>query len=106
MEQNTPQNDTRPGWLTRLAERIDDWLFAAEDARAKSRDWQVTRRGLGRVYRDPRWDSVHACEVCDGVGGDCVVCGGTGVVRDLAEASDLPRRCPAELERVRWEVRP
>ena len=46
-------------WITILVDR----LHAAEDARARQRGWQITRTpsGVGRLYRDPRWDLVdHA----------------------------------------------
>jgi hypothetical protein len=38
--------------------RFGDWWFAAEDARARRTGWeiQVVKGGLGRVYRDPRFD--------------------------------------------------
>ena len=67
------------------ARRIYDWLFAADDARARGRGWQVTvqRGGLGRRYRDPRFDLLVACIECDGAGVDadnrpCGRCRGTG----------------------------
>ena len=49
----------RPGaWFEGQLRRIGDRLFAAQDARARQRGWQITRQqaGLGRVYRDPRFD--------------------------------------------------
>ncbi len=78
-----------PGWFDRLVLRLGEWLFAAdEDARAAARGWEVRRGARGtRVYRDPRWDTVHACGSCGGHGLTltdgvaCVACAGTGVVR-------------------------
>jgi hypothetical protein len=73
-------------WLWSLGER----LFAAEDARARDRGWQVehVRGGLGRTYRDPRYDRRTVCGACGGTGHDpqfgeaqwCVACRGVGVV--------------------------
>jgi hypothetical protein len=62
--------------------RIWDRLFAADDAQARRRGWQVTawRGGRGRSYRDPRFDLLIRCPECRGVG---------------AGADDRPcRRCP------------
>lgn len=70
--------------VKRLLERMDSWLFTAEDERAHARGWQVGRRsnGRGRTYRDPRWDSVSRCEFCAGLGmAGCLTCGGSGVVQ-------------------------
>ena len=67
------------------ARRIGDRLFAADDAQARGRGWQVTVRcgGLGRRYRDPRFDLLVTCTECDGAGVDaddrpCRRCPGTG----------------------------
>jgi hypothetical protein len=68
---------------------LEKQLFQADDAKASARGWEVraTRRGFGRVYRDPRWNSVFECLSCLGSGADpaeadgCVECRGTGVVR-------------------------
>jgi DnaJ-class molecular chaperone len=60
-------------------------LFAADDARARACGWQVTvqRGGLGRSYRDPRFDRLVTCTEClgSGVHADdrpCRTCPGTG----------------------------
>jgi hypothetical protein len=63
--------------------RIWGRLFAADDARARRRGWQVTvqRGGLGRSYRDPRFDLLIRCPECRGTGPDdrpCRLCPGTG----------------------------
>ncbi|MCA1603038.1 MAG: hypothetical protein LC776_15855 [Acidobacteria bacterium] len=76
-----------PGNLRRLITWCEGRLFAAEDAAARRRGWHISRlpTGVGRVYRDPRWDSITACEQCGGDGGSatdsCRSCGGRGTVR-------------------------
>jgi hypothetical protein len=88
------QHDSR-GPLRRLLDRLEDRLFSADDARARRRGWEVRSgpNGRGRVYRDPRWDSVRCCDDCGGTGLNpidregCVPCSGTGVLR--------PERAPA-----------
>lgn len=73
--------------LGQLIRRWEDPLFAAEDAAARARGWQISRppSGFGRIYRDPRWDLVSACEACGGDGGTaaepCPSCGGHGTIR-------------------------
>jgi DnaJ-class molecular chaperone len=65
--------------------RIWNRLFAADDARARGRGWQVTARrdGLGRSYRDPRFNLLIRCPECRGTGAGaderpCRRCPGTG----------------------------
>ena len=95
-------NDTRGriprnGWWTRLLDMIDERVSRRIDDDARRRGWTVTV-GPGRVhtYRDPRWDSRHACEECRGTGclgaRPCDWCDGVGVVterpgRRMGEAS-------------------
>jgi hypothetical protein len=73
-------------WLARLIEAAGDGLFAAPDRVAAQHGWRVTKihGGLGRCYRDPRFDTLRACPRCHGSGesGDepCVPCGGSGRV--------------------------
>lgn len=91
MMSNDEEDLTRPGprqWINKLGDR----LHAAEDARARRRGWQITRtsRGLGREYRDPRWNLLAACGPCggEGVSGvhQCTTCQGRGTVRlDLVD---------------------
>jgi hypothetical protein len=71
--------------LALLIRAAGDWLFQAEDARARQYGWQVTTRrgGLARTYRDPRFDRFHGCPACRGSGTSprqepCDHCGGTG----------------------------
>lgn len=67
--------------------RFERRLFAADDAVARARGWDISRppKGFGRVVRDPRWDSISECESCGGdaeIGGEsCPSCGGYGTVR-------------------------
>jgi len=75
------------GFLCRLIKRWESQIFAAEDAAARARGWQVSRppNRFGRVYRDPRWDLISLCELCGGDGGSvagpCQSCGGHGTIR-------------------------
>ena len=71
-------------WLTARPRRLGDRLFAANDAEAYWRDWQITRTrdGLGRRYRDPRFGTLAECPTCRGAGVTadvtCPPCLGTG----------------------------
>jgi hypothetical protein len=65
--------------------RMGDRLFAVHDAWARQRGWQITVQtgGLGRSYRDPRFDLLVSCPDCHGAGDDasdqpCSCCLGTG----------------------------
>jgi len=88
----------------RLPGRIDGWplrqlagsianglraagerLYAMPDRQARAHGWQITVRqgGLGRGYRDPRFDMLVSCPECHGAGADdqdrsCRPCSGTG----------------------------
>ncbi|OXM63054.1 hypothetical protein CF165_32325 [Amycolatopsis vastitatis] len=94
MDHNLPTSGQR-GWFDRLLDRLGEWLFAAEeDARAQARGLEVRRGPRGtRTYRDPRWDTVHACSSCGGHGlsltdgAACPACAGTGVVRSTPAAA-------------------
>jgi hypothetical protein len=57
-------------WLAALPGRLVDWLFAMNDTEAYWRDWQIikTRGGLGRRYRDPRFNLLATCRPCLGTG--------------------------------------
>ncbi|HYS31686.1 MAG TPA: hypothetical protein VEM58_05445 [Streptosporangiaceae bacterium] len=48
--------------LRKRATRFGERVFAAPDALARDRGWQVIieRAGLSRRYRDPRFDTVAA----------------------------------------------
>ncbi len=72
-------------WLAYVPRRLGDRLFRWNDTEAYWRGWQITKvhAGLGRRYRDPRFDTLTACPQCQG--GDtpakdapCAPCLGTG----------------------------
>ena len=71
-------------WLAVLPRRLGDRLFAMNDTEAYWRDWQMIRThgGLGRRYRDPRFDTLAECQKCRGAGAagrqPCRPCQGTG----------------------------
>lgn len=46
-------------WIIAGLHSIEEWWFAADDATARACGWQVKVKsgGLGRSYRDPRFDS-------------------------------------------------
>ena len=87
------------GRIGRLFDRWIDRLFAAEDANAVAHGWEIRRkRGGGRVYRDPRWDTIRCCEFCGGTGlavnawAGCEPCGGTGVIRSVPAVAESEAR--------------
>lgn len=59
--ENNPRGPTN-GWLARLLQAAGERLFAGQDQEAAEHGWQITRRqyGLGRSYRDPRFDLERA----------------------------------------------
>jgi hypothetical protein len=71
-------------WLAAVPRRLGDRLFAMNDAEAYWRGWQITstQGGLGRGYRDPRFDTLAECPKCRGAGVtaalSCRPCLGTG----------------------------
>ena len=71
-------------WLRKRAETAGQRLFARDDLMAAERGWQIITRcgGLGRQYRDPRFDTLRECPLCAGSGaaGDepCAPCASTG----------------------------
>lgn len=76
--------DRLAGWILAIGDR----LFVDEDvwARAKGLQVEVRLGGLGRTYRDPRFDSLAGCPVCRGIGSDqdircCDHCSGTSRIR-------------------------
>jgi hypothetical protein len=74
--------------LARLLNGVGQRLHAGTDAMARQHGWEVTQRngGLGRRYRDPRFDSLIRCPSCGGMGTSagqahevpCGPCDGTG----------------------------
>jgi hypothetical protein len=79
-------------WVTYLLRRWGDRWFAMNDAEAYWRGWQITktRGGLGRRYRDIRFDTLAACAQCTGAGiwadAPCGPCVGAGRIT-LGEVS-------------------
>jgi hypothetical protein len=73
-------------WLTAIPRHLGDQLFTMNDAEARWQDWQSIRThgGLGRRYRDPRFDTLAECARCRGAGvagrEPCRPCQGTGRV--------------------------
>lgn len=71
-------------WLTAQPGRLGDRLFVMNDTEAYWRDWQIIKihGGLGRRYRDPRFDLLAECRTCRGAGTSadrpCPPCLGTG----------------------------
>ena len=57
-------------WLRKQVETAGQRLFARDDLKAVHHGWQITTRcgGLGRQYRDPRFDTVRSCPRCAGNG--------------------------------------
>jgi hypothetical protein len=74
-----------------LRRRADRW-FALNDTEAYWRGWQITKApgGLGRRYRDTRFQTLAACAQCAGAGAwpdaPCGPCLGTGRIA-LGEVS-------------------
>jgi hypothetical protein len=52
---------TFAAWLADIPRRIGERLFMSCDEEANWRGWDMTplHGGLGRRYRDPRFDSLH-----------------------------------------------
>jgi len=79
-------------WLAYLLRRCGDRWFAMNDTEAYWRGWQITKThgGLGRRYRDLRFDTLAACARCAGAGewadAPCTPCLGTGRIT-LGEVS-------------------
>ena len=71
-------------WLRKRAETAGQLLFACDDLRAVNHGWQIIIRcgGLGRQYRDPRFDTLRSCPDCASsgtAGGEpCGECAATG----------------------------
>jgi hypothetical protein len=71
-------------WLAYFLRRRGDQWFGVNDAEADWWGWQITEAfgGLGRRYRDVRFDTLAACARCTGAGvwadAPCEPCLGTG----------------------------
>jgi len=76
---------------------IGSKIFDADDRRARDLGWQITsgRHGLGRSYRDPRFNYFIACTACGGHGCNpsgviCSECSGTGRIALNATDASWP----------------
>jgi DnaJ-class molecular chaperone len=84
--ENSIKPHSRPlTWAEAVFQNLTTRLFSNDDATARQHGWQVTptRHGLGRRYRDPRFDTIAACNGCSGTGADpggaqCRNCSGGG----------------------------
>jgi hypothetical protein len=90
----SPRDNRALGRLGRLGQLLRRWgdrWFAMNDMEAGWRGWQITKThgGLGRRYRDLRFELLAACAQCAGAGvradAACGPCLGTGRVT-LGEA--------------------
>lgn len=77
--------------------RVGEELFREDDGFARQHGWEITvlRSGLGRCYRDPRFEGLCACTQCHGTGEigrePCATCVGTGrVTRSATWEGRLP----------------
>jgi hypothetical protein len=54
------------GWMARCVQQLGDLMFASEDQEATWHAWDVERRdaGLGRRYRDRRFQALVPCPRC------------------------------------------
>jgi hypothetical protein len=94
--------------LLRVLSAIGSKIFQTEDRRARDHGWQITPRqgGLGRTYRDPRFDSLTSCPACNGRGRmpdrtTCPGCQGTGrTVLGLANTTQSGQRRQARGVRI------
>jgi hypothetical protein len=82
---NSSNRKTPGDLLLRVLSTIGSKIFEENDRRARDQGWQIVqrRRGLGRSYRDPRFDYLIACTACNGRGCNprgiaCSDCGGAG----------------------------
>ena len=96
--------EQRSWWRTRTAARLlerlgsaGERLFRGSDDFARTQGWTVEVQfgGLGRRYRDPRFDRLVPCATCGGAGTEdnqpCPSCDGTGRI-DLGQPSSAERR--------------
>jgi hypothetical protein len=79
----------------RALRALGNKIFRTDDCRARDRGWQVIpcHGGVGRTYRDKRFDDLAPCAACSGrgctrYGVTCAECDGTGrLVLDSAVTS-------------------
>lgn len=57
------------GWMSVCLAIAGDLVFASKDTEASWHAWDMERRhaGLGRAYRDPRFDTLVSCPRCHNV---------------------------------------
>jgi hypothetical protein len=78
--------DERPGnWMSVCLALTGDLVFASKDAEASWHAWDMERRaaGLGRAYRDRRFDTLIPCPRCHNIstvanGSVCKQCSAAG----------------------------
>jgi hypothetical protein len=77
-------------WLAYLLRRWGDRWFAANDTEAYWRGWQITKThaGLGRRYRDIRFDTLAPCAQCAGAGNGPTRRAGRAWARGTTDRSD------------------
>jgi hypothetical protein len=62
-----PEPDERlTDWMARCVRQLGGLVFASEDQEAAWHAWDVEQRcaGLGRLYRDQRFDALVSCPRC------------------------------------------
>ena len=69
-----------------MREILENRIFRSPDLDGVTRGWEIHReRPLRRVYRDPRWNSIVACDDCQGTGLEgarpCPGCAGQGRIQ-------------------------
>jgi hypothetical protein len=85
-------------WVRACVDAFTRALFDTSDATAQRHGWQITpiHHGFGRLYRDPRFDTIALCPTCHGHQADetkCLRCLGSGRIvinPDTQPSSDLP----------------
>jgi hypothetical protein len=105
MKDDTTNTDARKT-VSRLARRslirLGRRIFEADDRLAFQVGWEITQRGggLGRSYRDPRFNTLTECTECQGNGVNaaylpCSKCHATGrITISAAEVESVHRRRP------------
>jgi hypothetical protein len=76
-------------WTARCVQQLGDLVFAVKDAEAAWHAWEVEPRyaGLGRLYRDQRFDGLVSCPRCHRVS----TVAGSAVCKQCSAADRLVR---------------